>query len=80
MGMGLWVAGSSPLTVGGNCVNIVKAKTKKTTTTAMSLMTTTIRMREQEKGSAESCPLEVVMRSGHSCFTLRLCSCLCAVE
>lgn len=28
MGMGLWVAGSSPLTVGGNCVNIVKAKTK----------------------------------------------------
>lgn len=55
MGMGLWVAGSSPLTVGGNCVNMVKAKTKKTTTTTTkSLMTTTIRVREQEKGSAES--------------------------
>lgn len=25
-------------------------------------------------------PLEVVMRSGHSCFTLPLCSCLCAAE
>lgn len=54
--MGLWVAGSSPLTVGGNCVNMVKPKTKKTTTTTTtkSLMTTTIRVREQEKGSAES--------------------------
>lgn len=29
MGMGLWVAGSSPLTVGGNCVNMVKAQNEE---------------------------------------------------
>lgn len=73
MGMGLWVAGSSPLTVGGNCVNMVKAQNEEDDDDNEVVDDDNVASGGQDKGSAERWPLEVVMRSGHSCFTLCLC-------